>query len=257
MTTQEISGYEFDYMPLMDLVWGKGFIAPGGEGNVDRIVKGFDLKGKRVLELGSGAGGGTLVLAAKYGAQVVGLELEADLVTKSIALARDAGLSEQVEFRCVEPGPFPVENESFDALYTSGVICHIPGRVDLFRDVLRVLKPGGLLLGYDWFMTTASVDIDKWLAAAELHLFPDTVEGYAETMRAAGFEDVTCEDASDWYLEQGARELEQLEGPLFDKAAEMTSVEIRDRVLAEWRTMNVVLKSGELKSGYFGGRKPS
>ncbi len=31
-------GYELDYIPIMDLVWGKGFIAPGGEGDVDRIV---------------------------------------------------------------------------------------------------------------------------------------------------------------------------------------------------------------------------
>ncbi len=67
MQESKSAGYEIDYMPLMELVWGKGFIAPGGEGNVDRIVAGVDLKGKRVLELGSGAGGGTLVLAAKYG----------------------------------------------------------------------------------------------------------------------------------------------------------------------------------------------
>jgi phosphoethanolamine N-methyltransferase len=48
------AGYELSYIPIMDLVWGKGFIAPGGEGNVDRIVEGVELQGKRVLELGSG-----------------------------------------------------------------------------------------------------------------------------------------------------------------------------------------------------------
>ena len=76
MTEREGTGYELDYMPIMDLIWGKGFIAPGGEGNVDQIVKGIDLAGKRVLELGSGAGGGSLILAGKHGASVVGLELE-------------------------------------------------------------------------------------------------------------------------------------------------------------------------------------
>ena len=78
MGETEGTGYDIGYMPIMDLVWGKGFIAPGGEGNVDRIVEGTNLAGKRVLELGSGAGGGTLVLAGKYGAEVVGLELGAD-----------------------------------------------------------------------------------------------------------------------------------------------------------------------------------
>ena len=63
MDKKQESEYGNDFIPLMDLVWGKGFIAPGGEGNVDRIVRGVDLQGKRVLELGSGAGGGALVLA--------------------------------------------------------------------------------------------------------------------------------------------------------------------------------------------------
>ena len=104
------AGYEVDFIPIMDLVWGKGFIAPGGEGNVDRIVEGVNLNGRRVLDLGSGAGGGTMVLASKYGANVIGLELEVPIVQLSRQNARDAGLSDKIEFRCVEPGPLPVED---------------------------------------------------------------------------------------------------------------------------------------------------
>ena len=67
MSDEEGTGYDADYMPVLELIWGKGFIAPGGEGNVDRIVEGVDLQDKSVLELGSGAGGGTLVLAGSGG----------------------------------------------------------------------------------------------------------------------------------------------------------------------------------------------
>ena len=257
MNDQAGTGYDAGYMPIMELVWGKGFIAPGGEGNVDRIVSGVDLRGKSVLELGSGAGGGTLVLAGKYGAQVVALELEAPLVELSRSLAEEAGLSQQLEFRCVEPGPLPVDDASFDYLYTSGVLCHIEDRLGLFKDALRVLNPGGMLLGYDWFPTCLSDDIKTWLQAAELHLFPDSPENYANLMRQAGFEQVGSEDASAWYLHQGARELEQLTGPLFEQAAQITSVEWRDAIIHEWTTMNQVLQSGELGSGYFRGSKPA
>ena len=256
METREGTGYDIDYMPIMDLVWGKGFIAPGGEGNVDRIVEGIDLKGKCVLELGSGAGGGTLVLAGKYGADVVGLELEQALVELSQRNARDAGLSQQAEFRCVLPGPLPVDDGRFDVLYTSGVVCHIEDRPELFRDVMRVLKPGGMLLGYDWFVTAHSDAIDTWLQAADLHLFPATLVAYTDALQAAGFEQISTEDASAWYLQKAASELAQLEGELFEQSAEVSSVACRDLVLAEWRAMNAVLKSGELKSGYFRARKP-
>ncbi len=257
MGDAEGAGYELDYIPIMDLVWGKGFIAPGGEGNVDRIVEGVDLQGKRVLELGSGAGGGTLVLASKYGANVVGLELEAPLVELSQQIAGEAGLSDKIEFRCVEPGPLPVEDASFDAFYTSGVICHIEDRLSLFRDVLRILKPGGMLLGYDWFPTTLSDDINHWMKVAGLHLFPDTPQGYANWMREAGFENVSHSDASDWYQGRAAEELKELTGPLFDKAAEVTSEEIRDSIINEWRALNLVLQSGDLRTGYFRGRRPN
>jgi len=257
MGDAEGAGYELDYIPIMDLVWGKGFIAPGGEGNVDRIVEGVDLQGKRVLELGSGAGGGTLVLASKYGAKVVGLELEASLVELSSQYARDAGLSDKIEFRCVEAGPLPVEDASFDVFYTSGVICYIEDRLSLFCDVLRILKPGGMLLGYDWFLTTLSDDINHWMKAAGLHLFPDTPQGYANWMREAGFENLSHSDASDWYRIRAAEELRELTGPQFDKAAEVTSEEIRDSYINEWRALNLVLQTGDLRTGYFRGRRPN
>jgi len=207
--------------------------------------------------LGSGAGGGTLVLASKYGANVVGLEIEAPLVELSKQYAREAGLSDKIEFRCVEPGPLPVEEASFDVFYTSGVICHIEDRLSLFRDVLRILKPGGMLLGYDWFPTVLSDDINNWMKAAGLHLFPDTPQGYANSMREAGFENVNHSDASDWYRHRAAEELKELTGPQFDKAAELASEEARDSIINEWRALNLVLQTGDLRTGYFRGRRPN
>lgn len=92
--------------------------------------------------------------------------------------------------------------------------------------------------------------------AAGLHLFPDNLENYAKTMRGAGFENVCYSDSSSWYQKRAAQELAELEGPLFEKAAEVSSEEMRDTIIDEWRALNVVLQSGELKSGYFQGRKP-
>ena len=78
-------GYELDYMPLMDLVWGRGYIAPGGDGNVARIVGDIDLNDRLVVDFGSGSGGGAVALARNHGARVIGLELEPPLVERSRA----------------------------------------------------------------------------------------------------------------------------------------------------------------------------
>ena len=43
--------YNDNMTTVLELTWGKGFMAPGGEGNVHRIVDGLDLRGKTVLEM--------------------------------------------------------------------------------------------------------------------------------------------------------------------------------------------------------------
>jgi phosphoethanolamine N-methyltransferase len=250
------NSYDAIWMPATELIWGRGFIAPGGEGNVARIVKGVDLDGKRVLELGSGAGGGAIALARNHGARVVGLEIEPTLVDYSRELAANDGISDRVEFRCIEPGPLPVEDTGFDHFYSSGVICHIDDKSAVFRDVLRLLKPGGMLLGYDWFFTEHNAATEAWMAITGMHMPVCSREVYVDTMVSAGFEAVSSEDATDWYVTQAAAELRRLEGPLFDEIAALSGIEVRDNFIVEWRSLNEGLATGAMQQGYFRGRKP-
>ena len=53
---------------MCELVWGEGFMAPGGEGNVAKMVEGIDLEGRRVLDIGCGLGNQVLG-AAQAGAR--------------------------------------------------------------------------------------------------------------------------------------------------------------------------------------------
>ncbi|MCP4430793.1 MAG: methyltransferase domain-containing protein [Gammaproteobacteria bacterium] len=221
-----------------------------------RIVEGIELRGKRVLEPGSGAAGGTIALARNHSANVVGLELEAPLVKLSRELAAEAGYADQVEFRCVKPGPLPVDDNSFDHFYTSGVVCHIEDKQSLFEDVFRALKPGGWVLGYDWFVIQPNAAIDSWMQASNLHLFTSSLQEYTDALRAAGFDTISSDDASDWYLKQAANELTMLQGPWYDQAAAISNPEIRDNILHEWQCLNAALATGDFRQGYFRGRKP-
>jgi phosphoethanolamine N-methyltransferase len=249
-------GYITDWIPITDLLWGRGILAPGGEGNIDQIVKGIDLENKRVLDLGSGAGGGSIKLARDYGALVVGLDIEESFVDYSRHLADEAQCSDQVEFRHIEPGPLPIGNASFDYFYSSGVICHIEDKQSLFADAFRVLKPDGWILGYDWFVETPNPEIDNWMKVAGFHLYTTSLQEHVDALRTVGFQDVTGEDATDWYKREIANELEMLKGPYFDKAAEATSEETRDHFVYEWECMSAALATGGVKQGYFRGRKP-
>ena len=100
------------------------------------------LQGKRILEIGSGAGAHSAFLASK-GAHVVALDLTLDRV---VATARklDRILSNQENF-CIqgEAEKLPFADNSFDIVYSNGVLHHTPRTQQAVEEVYRVLKPGG------------------------------------------------------------------------------------------------------------------
>ena len=103
--------YESEYhdamITLLKLIWGEGFMAPGGKGNVEKIVGGLDLRDKRVLDIGCGVGGPAFVLVGTYGANVVGTDLDPQLIEFAQKRARELGLDAKTDFRVVTPGAPP------------------------------------------------------------------------------------------------------------------------------------------------------
>jgi phosphoethanolamine N-methyltransferase len=250
--------YDDNVTALLELLWGRGFMTPGGEGNVRRIVEGIDLRNRRVLEIGSGLGGGSLFLADAFGARVLGLEVEAPLVERAVRYAAEAGLEDRIEFRLVEPGPLAVEDAAFDVVFSSGAIIHIEDKRSLFKDVLRVLVPGGVFTAYDWLKGAGPLSpaMHEWIRLEGLTFHLDTLHNYGKLLTDCGFESVTTSDASEWYAAEAQREYDTMRGLLYDRITEMIGDELRDHFLADWAAMVTVLRSGELRSGYFRGVKP-
>ena len=104
-------------------------------------VMGFDqFEGKRLLEVGCGMGT-DLLQFARGGAACTGV----DLTPRSIEISR-------LHFKVYDmPGDFlisdgerlPFPNESFDVVYSNGVLHHTPDTAGAVQEIHRVLKPGG------------------------------------------------------------------------------------------------------------------
>ena len=51
---------------LLKVVWGEGFLSPGGTAEIDEIMTGVDATGRTVLDIGCGCGGAAFHLLKKY-----------------------------------------------------------------------------------------------------------------------------------------------------------------------------------------------
>ena len=142
--------YDPKLLAVLELIWGEGFLSPGGPAAVDEIVQGLDLAGKLVIDIGSGLGGVDMHLARKHGARVIGMEIEAPLVEIAKAAVAAAGLSDRIELRHCAPGPLALADRSVDVVFSKDSLIHEEDKVGAFAEYFRVLEPGGWLAMSDW-----------------------------------------------------------------------------------------------------------
>jgi SAM-dependent methyltransferase len=103
-----------------------------------------------VLEIGSGSGRYAMHLVETLGCRVIGVDVNQSGVELSNNLAGARGLADRLSFQCCDAASgFPFPDETFDAAFANDVLCHIPDRQALLRDIFRVLNPGGLFLFSD------------------------------------------------------------------------------------------------------------
>ena len=105
-------------------------------------VMGFDrFNGKQLLEVGCGMGT-DLLQFARGGARCTGI----DLTPRSIELSRlhFALYDKHAEFLLADGEHLPFDDESFDVVYSNGVLHHTPDTEQAVRELHRVLRPGGL-----------------------------------------------------------------------------------------------------------------
>jgi SAM-dependent methyltransferase len=104
---------------------------------------------KRVLDVGSGVGGTSRCLAREFGCRVTGIDLTDEYCRAAAMLTDKIGLAHLVDFRQGDATNMPFQDHSFDVVWTEHVAMNIPDKRGLYREMHRVLKPGGTLAIYD------------------------------------------------------------------------------------------------------------
>jgi arsenite methyltransferase len=179
-------------------------------------------EGEVVLDLGSGGGMDAFLAGPKVGARgrVIGVDMTPDMLGKArrnVAAYRNRFGLDNVEFRLGEIEHLPVADNSVDVVISNCVINLSPDKPSVWREIARVLKPGGRVAVSDLALLrplpTAVVGMVEALVGCVAGAVQ--VDETERMLRTAGLSDIVLRKKPEY-----VRALESFEDPLYRKIAE-------------------------------------
>ncbi|MEO0986549.1 MAG: methyltransferase domain-containing protein [Cyanobacteria bacterium J06639_14] len=166
-------------------------------GGLDQLPSGTTL-----LDVGCGIGGSSRILARDYGFAVTGVTISPEQVKRAQDLT-PTGLTAQ--FRVDDAMALSYPDASFDVVWSVEAGPHMPDKAVFARELLRVLKPGGLLVVADWNQRDdRHQPLNVWERPVMQQLLDQwshpafaSIEGFSEQLAATGLVDGEVTTA-DW-----------------------------------------------------------
>ena len=153
-------------------------------------------KGDTVIDLGSGAGNDCFVARAATGAsgKIIGIDFTPAMVVKAKANAENLGYT-NVEFRQGDIDNMPVAADVADVIVSNCVLNLVPNKSKVFKEMYRVLKPGGHFSISDIVLVGELPDSLKKDAEMYAGCVAGAIqkEAYLELIQTGGFENIVLQ----------------------------------------------------------------
>ena len=223
-------------------------------------------RGSRVLDVGCGIGGSARILARDYGFDVLGISISPGQIQR----AQDLTPSDlSCRFAVMDALDLQLPSESFDAVWSVEAGPHMPDKQRYADELLRVLKPNGLLAVADWNRRDPSVKplnrLERWVMHQLLvqwaHPEFASIPGFRNNLEASRWAQGLEVSTGDWSAEtlpswidsilEGVRRPAAVLG-LGPKAVLMGLRETPTLLLMHWG-----FATGMMQFGVFRARKPA
>lgn len=155
-------------------------------GGLDRLSS-----GTTVLDVGCGIGGSSRILARDYGFVVTGVTISPQQVKRAQELTPP---DLAVQFQVDDAMALSFPDASFDVVWSIEAGPHMPDKAIFAKELMRVLKPGGVLVVADWNQRDdRQIPLNFWEKPVMQQLLDQwshpafsSIEGFAELLQATG-----------------------------------------------------------------------
>lgn len=162
-------------------------------------------KGDKVFELGCGKGRVAAHLASITGAQITGINIDQGQLNSAIQFAKQHQLDQQCQFVNADFNelPFIYEDNTFDCIYEIQALSLSRNLEKLFKELHRILKPGGKLALTEWVKFPSFQPENPHHAELMRQIKPlvgaigtPSVADYEDALTKAGFEIIVSRNPS-------------------------------------------------------------
>ena len=148
--------------------------------------------GTKVLDVGCGIGGSSRILGRDYGFAVTGVTISPQQVKRAQELTPT---DLDVQFLVDDAMALSFPDGTFDVVWSIEAGPHMPDKATFAKELMRVLKPGGVLAVADWNQRDdRRIPLNFWEKPVMQQLLDQwshpafsSIEGFAELLEATGF----------------------------------------------------------------------
>ena len=261
MSITDEGEYSQKQIKTLEMIWGEGFLSPGGSNEIDLVLNNKSLENMRILDIGCGAGSAAFHFIKNHSiSHVTAVDVEKEVIDRANKLKLKYNLEESVDFKVIKPGPLEFKDVSFDMVFSKDTFLHIIDKEKLAEDLFRVIKPGGFLCVSDWMRVDdnpPSPLMREYIQMEGLSMNMCSLQRYAKALESAGFKNIQLKDRNAWYLEVARRELNDLQSVYHKKLIDILGKEDANLTIMIWEKMVEVLATGEHRPGHFYAEKPA
>jgi len=196
-------------LDIVNRLWGKGFIYPGGRHESIRIVAPMNPDpSKTILDLTAGLGGGTRAICDHYGIWLTGMEPDDELAQHGHALSVEAEYEKKAPISAVDLSNLDLPPNRFDGIMIRERLYCTENKLDVLKAMDGALKSRGHLIFTDLVLSDDAKKnknnkaLHTWMRAEGAFCEPWTISKYRITLGELNMEARVFKDESDEYRSQ-------------------------------------------------------